>query len=268
MKKRGFTLIELLVVIAIIAILAAILFPVFASAREKANQTSCLSNLNQLGMSMNMYVQDFDQTFPAWNWNFFCNGGNNGAARDSAAFWTMAIYPYVKSTGVYKCPDDQMMWYDTWAGCSNDNGADDMFSSTYNYAHGTQNYVSYGLAEDLTPNYPSNKLSAISTPSNWAMFMDCGSQLADIWVWSLPNATDAQYIPARAAFANNVANGNDLMWNGNESVNWFEQKWGQNYLDSQTRHSGGENVEFVDGHTKYMKWNQMTWQNLTNTNWQ
>ena len=61
MKRRGFTLIELLVVIAIIAILAAILFPVFARAREKARQTSCLSNLKQVGLASNMYLQDYDE---------------------------------------------------------------------------------------------------------------------------------------------------------------------------------------------------------------
>ena len=63
-RRRGFTLIELLVVIAIIAILAAILFPVFAQAREKARATSCLSNLHQIGMANLMYVQDFDERFP------------------------------------------------------------------------------------------------------------------------------------------------------------------------------------------------------------
>jgi prepilin-type N-terminal cleavage/methylation domain-containing protein len=64
LKQRGFTLIELLVVIAIIAILAAILFPVFAQAREKARQTSCLSNEKQLGTAISMYVQDYDETYP------------------------------------------------------------------------------------------------------------------------------------------------------------------------------------------------------------
>ena len=92
--KKGFTLIELLVVIAIIAILAAILFPVFAKVREKARQTSCLSNEKQLGLAFIQYAQDYDETFPVDT-----NGGfNNG--------WAGEIYPYAKSTGVFACPDD------------------------------------------------------------------------------------------------------------------------------------------------------------------
>ena len=91
-KRGGFTLIELLVVIAIIAILAAILFPVFAKAREKARQASCQSNLKQLGLGFLQYIQDNDEFDPATN--FYGLG------------WAGTIYPYVKSTGVYKCPDD------------------------------------------------------------------------------------------------------------------------------------------------------------------
>ncbi len=99
-RRSGFTLIELLVVIAIIAILAAILFPVFAKAREKARQTTCLSNEKQLGLAELQYAQDFDETYP------ITNGDLRDANNQIIANWAQAIYPYVKSTGAYKCPDN------------------------------------------------------------------------------------------------------------------------------------------------------------------
>jgi prepilin-type N-terminal cleavage/methylation domain-containing protein/prepilin-type processing-associated H-X9-DG protein len=96
--RKGFTLIELLVVIAIIAILAAILFPVFAKVREKARQTSCASNLKQLGLGFAQYVQDNDEKYPCGVVPNFGSTSGEG--------WGGEIYTYVKSTGVYKCPDD------------------------------------------------------------------------------------------------------------------------------------------------------------------
>src|SRR5262245_564525 len=91
-KGFGFTLIELLVVIAIIAILAAILFPVFAQAREKARTTTCLSNGKQMGLGLTMYAQDYDERFPrVWTANF---GPVNNGARD----WKDDIQPYIKNT--------------------------------------------------------------------------------------------------------------------------------------------------------------------------
>jgi prepilin-type N-terminal cleavage/methylation domain-containing protein/prepilin-type processing-associated H-X9-DG protein len=98
--RSAFTLIELLVVIAIIAILAAILFPVFAQAREKARQAACLSNEKQLGLGFLQYVQDNDEAFPC------VNAVYPGAAAQYARGWGNLLYPYVKSTGVYGCPDD------------------------------------------------------------------------------------------------------------------------------------------------------------------
>ena len=93
-RSRGFTLIELLVVIAIIAILAAILFPVFSRAREKARQTSCASNMKQLGLAVMMYAQDYDETLPI---PFSGLGWWTGT-------WKERIFPYVKNIQVYACP--------------------------------------------------------------------------------------------------------------------------------------------------------------------
>jgi prepilin-type N-terminal cleavage/methylation domain-containing protein/prepilin-type processing-associated H-X9-DG protein len=92
-RRRAFTLIELLVVIAIIAILAAILFPVFAQAREKARQISCLSNTKQLSLGIHQYAQDYDDLLPV--------GGYNAQLRGR---WQWQIYPYVKNQAVFSCP--------------------------------------------------------------------------------------------------------------------------------------------------------------------
>lgn len=91
-QRSGFTLIELLVVIAIIAILAAILFPVFARARENARKANCASNLKQLGLAVLQYAQDYDEMLP--------QGYTTPPARD----WTSDINPYLKNTQVRKCP--------------------------------------------------------------------------------------------------------------------------------------------------------------------
>jgi len=95
-KQRGFTLIELLVVIAIIAILAAILFPVFSKAREKARQTSCLSNVKQLALASRMYIGDWDEAWPPFDAVYW----------DPATFWPTLYEPYIKSWDIYYCPSE------------------------------------------------------------------------------------------------------------------------------------------------------------------
>jgi prepilin-type N-terminal cleavage/methylation domain-containing protein len=100
--NSGFTLIELLVVIAIIAILAAILFPVFAQARAKARQTACLSNMRQIGTATMMYVQDYDEVYPPSQVSVPLP-----APAGSVISWPTLIYPYVKSEGIFVCPDGE-----------------------------------------------------------------------------------------------------------------------------------------------------------------
>src|SRR5579883_2805406 len=116
-SRAAFTLIELLVVIAIIAILAAILFPVFAQAREKARQTSCLSNQKQLALGALMYAQDFDETLPSaqgvyqgqWQYLSYYDTPANWETEDPdwvncmSSVWANQIYAYIKNSGIYSC---------------------------------------------------------------------------------------------------------------------------------------------------------------------
>lgn len=111
-KRQGFTLIELLVVIAIIAILAAILFPVFAKVRAKARATTCVSNLKQIGLAIIQYTNDYDERYPfgqelAYTGSPF-GGGDQG--------WATNVQPYVKSLGIFFCPDDSTSGTAHWAG--------------------------------------------------------------------------------------------------------------------------------------------------------
>ena len=130
--RAGFTLIELLVVIAIIAILAAILFPVFAQARAKARAISCLSNNKQIGTGFMMYIQDYDETYPA---AVYGDWGDPPTATmpDGRAFqgwvtWPLQIMPYIKSGGTrndqkavsaFTCPDDSAPQNPSWAPADN-----------------------------------------------------------------------------------------------------------------------------------------------------
>lgn len=106
MKRRGFTLIELLVVIAIIAILAAILFPVFAQAREKARQTFCLNNTKQITLGALQYIQDYEESFP------FSIYMTTGQAPATFCAFTVyhAIFPYLKNADLAGCPSDRQAW--------------------------------------------------------------------------------------------------------------------------------------------------------------
>jgi len=121
-RNKGFTLIELLVVIAIIAILAAILFPVFAKVREKARQTACLSNIRQLGLAIAQYNNDFDTCYP-----------NGTQPYGQASGWAWQIYPYTSSAAVFTCPDDPTPRVHTAVA-----------------GNGVTNYSSYGYNNDFT----------------------------------------------------------------------------------------------------------------------
>jgi prepilin-type N-terminal cleavage/methylation domain-containing protein len=148
--RKGFTLIELLVVVAIIAILAAILFPVFAQAREKARQTACTSNLKQIATGALMYAQDYDETMCVWtggyNWNTW------------GTMYPRLIDPYIKSGIKYNSGDNSTEIKDVWA-CPTAKGQLSVLSNTYAYNY----YTLGGLNLNVNPS---------SRGSNWGPYQD------------------------------------------------------------------------------------------------
>jgi prepilin-type N-terminal cleavage/methylation domain-containing protein/prepilin-type processing-associated H-X9-DG protein len=150
-QKRGFTLIELLVVIAIIAILAAILFPVFQKVRENARRASCESNMKQLGLAIIQYTQDTDEQMPSGR--FIPGIDNTTNNTPNGAGWAGQVYTYVKSTGVFKCPDDS-----TGVG-----------ATTNGY---TAQPVSYAFNENLHGGGSAGSLSSQQSPASTVMLTE------------------------------------------------------------------------------------------------
>jgi len=161
MRNRGFTLIELLVVIAIIAILAAILFPVFARAREKARQTQCLNNVRQMTTGVAMYAQDFDETLPLVAISVPSYYMPSGGRHTSGVMpWVIVLDPYIKNTQIFACPTAAGGWD---GGDGDSNNVNLEFNSlTYGYSETLSNMAvgrvvypaqTMCLADSSTDNY-------------------------------------------------------------------------------------------------------------------
>ncbi len=242
--RNGFTLIELLVVIAIIAILAAILFPVFAQAREKARQTSCLANVKQLGTAAMMYVQDYDERYmeqyrfhegsDATNWpiNTYAKpngepyGWYTGPAQGTTQYpaitgnWAYDLVPYIKNTQLFICPSGDSSG--GWKPATSTDGASYVYNS---WIADSGNYGS-----------PAAKLSRIYAPAATILMFDNGK---DAW------AVETQG------------------WNGTNWNSWCTalppSQFDPNgtcpkcYGDWLGRHMDGRTFVFCDGHAKWGK---------------
>ncbi len=148
-KRAGFTLIELLVVIAIIAILAAILFPVFARARAKARQAQCLSNQKQIGLAFAMYAADHDSFFPFWGWATSADPDPLDDVDDGVYTWDTVLLPYMKNQQILICPDNS-------------------------YSRSAR---SYAMARYVS----GQMLDAMPNPTATVVIFDKGSQLPGAW---------------------------------------------------------------------------------------
>ncbi len=215
---RGFTLIELLVVIAIIAILAAILFPVFARARENARRASCSSNLKQIGLGIMQYTQDYDEKFPL----AIVNAA--GVASPSVPYgWSDAIQPYVKSTQLYQCPSESTS---APVGASGSAFAGQSDPTQVGYIDYSYNMM---LSSDSQGNYIRGlSLAALTQPTLTVMNADDYSWVSMDFDWGC-------HVAAACGVS---ASGLALIGNGTKANN---------------RHLSGANFSFTDGHVKWYK---------------
>lgn len=157
---RGFTLIELLVVIAIIAILAAILFPVFAQARESARMTSCLSNMKQIGLALRMYAQDYDEKYS----NIREYSDPSVGCCNQSLTWKNVIQPYIKNKGVFGCPSNKSVKFTPGDKVNkNPNGQ----GEGWLYDPEGVMPISYGMNSTVTTWLPANYATDWAGSSSW-----------------------------------------------------------------------------------------------------
>ncbi len=256
--QSGFTLIELLVVIAIIAILAAILFPVFAQAREKARAISCLSSVKQIGMASLMYSQDYDEVvLPARIGYSDAEVGqhtdkNNPwgytGTRDWHRFWPYIINPYTKNFSFVKCPDvtafDGPFWADNPERTTGGNSI-------------TINDIMSTWGGDGPNNAAVTHQPEITKPAEMVHFADTASIFKGAGSWQAWDNSNA----GRQIFNNNPDDYQaiDKMPNGAMFFNEFRLSW-QSTSDVSlvpvARHSGFCNVVYFDGHAKALRLSQ------------
>lgn len=251
--KNAFTLIELLVVIAIIAILAAILFPVFAAARERARMTTCASNEKQLGLAFIQYTQDYDELFPT----------DLGVGADTG--WGVEIYPYLKSTGVYTCPDDTTppQLIAAW------------WPAPYNDGHYYLETESYAFNFNLMNKNPTiglNKYGSVaklSAPASTVLMFEASnvegaypSAPAAVYNYGLDAVGDGAVGDYCDSCNGNSGPGAHLIAYSDTFGTWF---WGQyatgnigewtlstQALNNGNRHLTGSNFLAADGHVKFL----------------
>ncbi len=262
-KLTGFTLIELLVVIAIIAILAAILFHVFAQAREKARAISCLSNCKEIGTAVQMYAQDYDEAIIPWytcEWNGSldspsCTGG--GTVTRSQRIWVAKIQPYIKNggsfpgqqqpQGIMACPSWSLDRFEAAAAkpdCDND--------SLSEYFPAKELWSHYGIAYQSDPsgclqNVATNACDDCGTPDN-PCYQEPGSLAYPPELGGLTRHLAEIQRPSETA----ISSDGGSWWSGGSAGPYTVIAMG---CEGAEMHQGGGNFTFLDGHSKHINRN-------------
>jgi prepilin-type N-terminal cleavage/methylation domain-containing protein/prepilin-type processing-associated H-X9-DG protein len=258
---RGFTLIELLVVIAIIAILAAILFPVFAQARAKARQTSCLSNTKQIGTALLMYAQDYDETLMGYrfqaagvNQNPYAADARVGTSAKVPIFFNQLTFPYTKNDDIWKCPSNPKAWVNIDVNVATAASATDVFRS-----YGGQN--SYAASNYVFRSNAGIAMAALVAPADTIGLVDA------MYYNALPRGPLGA--PCRLAGetygtatspVDPLSSSYPRYWKniGNSYINFaplVEPVDAEAERLGKSRHSEQINVAFLDGHSKSLTYN-------------
>ncbi|MBW3634834.1 MAG: DUF1559 domain-containing protein [Armatimonadetes bacterium] len=269
---RGFTLIELLVVIAIIAILAAILFPVFGRARENARRSSCQSNMKQIGLGIMQYTQDYDEKFPQAYW-YKNDAGDSGGYFQ----WSGATMPYVKSAQLYVCPSDPN------GGLSPTKPHDPTYSAAPNGLDAQVPFISYSANAAIMPRKRSTTdgtntvaLASVDNTAGTIMVAEFNNYVGCINDTSQGQTNTSQVNKSHRSMSAFGADATGALWAGQSTADCASPVYAITaarakevqtackapgysgglphiaYLELE-KHLGGSNYTYADGHVKWQR---------------